>query len=74
MNGSLIRKYRIQNEFTQDYMASQLNICQEAYSKIELDKTDLTLKRLYQIASILGISVSELLPGENALKENPHLR
>lgn len=62
MNGSLIRKYRIQKEFSQEYMASQLNICQEAYSKIELNKTELTVKRLYQIAALLGISVFELLP------------
>jgi len=69
MNGSLIRKYRTQNEFSQEYMASRLNICQEAYSKIELGKTELTLKRLYQIASVFGIPVSELLPEENLSKE-----
>ncbi|HXH99197.1 MAG TPA: helix-turn-helix transcriptional regulator [Sphingobacteriaceae bacterium] len=65
MHGTLIRKYRIQKEFSQEYMASQLNICQEAYSKIELNKTELTVKRLYQIASILGIPIYELLSEEN---------
>lgn len=62
MNGSLIRKYRIQNEFSQEYMASRLNICQEAYSKIELNKTELTLKRLYQLASIFEIPITDLIP------------
>ncbi len=62
MNGSLIRKYRIQNEFSQEYLASRLNICQEAYSKIELNKTELTLKRLYQLASIFEIPITDLIP------------
>jgi transcriptional regulator with XRE-family HTH domain len=61
MNRYLLRQLRIQKEFSQEYMAVKLNISQEAYSKIELGKTELTLKRLYEIAIILDVPASEFL-------------
>lgn len=47
--------------FSHEYIAHELNISQPAYSKIENGKTQLTVERLFKIAEILNVPVSELL-------------
>lgn len=42
-------------------MAQVLGISTRAYSKLEQGSTQLTLKRLFQISEVLGISVKEIL-------------
>ena len=49
-----IRKVREYRNYTQDYLAAKLEISQNAYSKITLD-------RLFHIAIILEVDVMELL-------------
>ncbi len=56
-----IRKIRELKNYTQDYLAAKLEISQNAYSKIELGYTKLTLKRLFHIALILEIDCNDLL-------------
>lgn len=58
---SNIRKIREHHHYTQEYLAVKLNISQNAYSKIELGYTKITLERLFQIAEILEIDTLELL-------------
>lgn len=65
MDRHFLRQHRLQKEFSQEYVAYKLNISQEAYSKIELGKTQLTIERLFEISTILEISVSEYLDKEN---------
>ena len=60
--GELIRQKRAIKGYSQEYMAFQLNISQNAYSKIERQETEITVKRIYEIAEILEVSVYELLP------------
>nr|WP_294792624.1 helix-turn-helix transcriptional regulator [uncultured Mucilaginibacter sp.] len=48
-----IRTKREKSNYTQEYLAYKLNISQNAYSKIELGYTKITLERLFQIAEIL---------------------
>jgi transcriptional regulator with XRE-family HTH domain len=38
-----------------------MNITQNAYSKMELGKTQLSIPALFKIAEILGVEVKELL-------------
>ncbi|MDB4924180.1 helix-turn-helix domain-containing protein [Mucilaginibacter sp.] len=65
-----IRKKREFKNYTQEHMAYKLNISQNAYSKIELGYTKITLERLFQIAGALDINVSELLdPDQDDLSE-----
>jgi transcriptional regulator with XRE-family HTH domain len=59
-----IRNKREQRNYTQEYLAVKLNISQNAYSKIELGYTKITVERLFQIAAILEFDVSELLDTE----------
>ena len=53
-----IRAKRMELNYTQEYMAFKLNISQNAYSKIELSYTKLTLEALFNIADILETHVT----------------
>lgn len=56
-----IRKIREFRNYTQDYLAAKLGISQNAYSKIELGYSKLTLERLFQIASILEVEIMQVI-------------
>ena len=56
-----IRKIREYRDYTQDYLAAKLKISQNAYSKIELGYSKITLDRLFHIAVILEVEVTQLL-------------
>ncbi|RZK40858.1 MAG: XRE family transcriptional regulator [Pedobacter sp.] len=56
-----IRKVREFRNYTQDYLAAKLEISQNAYSKIELGYSKITLDRLFHIAIILELPIIELL-------------
>ncbi|MFD2863376.1 helix-turn-helix domain-containing protein [Mucilaginibacter antarcticus] len=65
-----IRKKRESKNYTQEYLAYKLNISQNAYSKIELGYTKITVERLFQIAEVLELNAIDLLEGE--LEEAEH--
>lgn len=58
---SYIRKIRDYRNYTQDYLAAKLGISQNAYSKIELGYSKITLDRLFDIAKILEVEVNDIL-------------
>ena len=60
--GNKIRIQRLIKNYSQEYMAFMLDISQPAYSKIERDETDLSLRRVYEIAEILEINPFSLMP------------
>ncbi|MEO3405995.1 helix-turn-helix transcriptional regulator [Mucilaginibacter sp. CAU 1740] len=65
---SIVEKIRVAREtkgYTQDYLAAKLSISQNAYSKLELGYSTLTVVRLFAIALILEIDARELLSGTN---------
>jgi transcriptional regulator with XRE-family HTH domain len=67
-----IRHKREHKNYTQEYLAYKLNISQNAFSKIELGYTKITLERLFQIAEILEVDVIELLnPGLELIQNQP---
>lgn len=68
---SNIRKIREHKNYTQDYLAAKLDISQNAYSKIELGYSKLTLDRLFQIAIILEVEVMQLLYPEKTERLGP---
>ncbi|WP_162237734.1 helix-turn-helix transcriptional regulator [Pedobacter sp. Leaf41] len=47
--------------YSQEYMAQELGISQNVYSHNERNIGNLPLNRIYQIAAILNISVTQLL-------------
>ncbi|CAG5069605.1 hypothetical protein DYBT9623_02341 [Dyadobacter sp. CECT 9623] len=60
-----IRKIREYRDYTQEYLAMKLGISQNAYSKIELAYTRITLERLIQIAQILEVDSVDLIKGNS---------
>ncbi len=56
-----IRKIREYRNYTQDYLAAKLDISQNAYSKIELGYSSVTLNRLVEIAAILEVNLVDLI-------------
>lgn len=55
--GEKIRYYRTQKGYSQDYMATLLNIAQSTYAKYESDATEITVKRLMDIANLLETDI-----------------
>ena len=53
-----MREYR---NYTQDYLAAKLKISQNAYSKIELGYSKITLNRFIEIAEILEVELIDLI-------------
>ncbi|MCU0351675.1 MAG: helix-turn-helix transcriptional regulator, partial [Flavobacterium sp.] len=56
-----IQKIQKERGFSFENMAFELDISQPAYTKLIQGKTELSVKRLYQIAKILNVDISELL-------------
>jgi transcriptional regulator with XRE-family HTH domain len=59
-----IRKFRQLQDLSQEFMAMQMGITMSAYSKIERGKTELTLYRLGQIATVLQVDLIDFLRDE----------
>jgi transcriptional regulator with XRE-family HTH domain len=69
--GNHIKKLRELRNYTQTYMSVELEISVSAYSKIERDETEISLKRLEQISKILNVSVNGIMQfDEKVLLEN----
>jgi transcriptional regulator with XRE-family HTH domain len=65
-----MRLYRLQKNFSQEYMAFRLGISQKAYSKIEAGVTKLTVERLSEIATILEINIVCLIESTTISSNN----
>lgn len=61
MPGHVIKKYRELRNYSQKYVASKLNMSQNAYSKIENNITQLTVHHVKELARILEVSIFDLL-------------
>ncbi len=58
---SNIRLIRLQKGYTQLYMAYKLRVSQNAYSKLELGNTRLTVENLLKVAHVLEVEYDMLL-------------
>jgi transcriptional regulator with XRE-family HTH domain len=56
-----IKQIRELKYFTQEHVATHLGLTTRAYSKIESGETQLTINRLNEISSILGVEPMEVL-------------
>lgn len=65
--GEKIRKVRELKGYTQEYMASQLDISQRAYSKLEREETKLDWSRITNIADILELEPKDLIAFDDTL-------
>jgi len=58
---STIRLIRESNGFSQEFVAAKLEITQQAYSNIEKNPENSSIKRLKQISEILSVPVTSLI-------------
>ncbi|MCW5908138.1 MAG: helix-turn-helix transcriptional regulator [Chitinophagales bacterium] len=76
--GACIKHCREEQNLTQEYVAAQLGISQQAYSKIESGETAVNALRLFQIATVLKADVNrfyaqaEHLRGNNTVNQHTH--
>jgi transcriptional regulator with XRE-family HTH domain len=59
--GNRIKRVREMKNYTQEFMAGQLNISQNTYSRIENETVKLTTDRLQKIANALDVPVEYLV-------------
>lgn len=56
-----IKILRVQNGFSQEYMARKLNMSRPTYSQIEKGERELTISEIKKLADIFGIQIENLL-------------
>lgn len=71
--GRRIRNTRIKNNLTQENLADKINVSVAFLSRVERGTSQINLKRLTQIAEVLGVSPGYLLTGSN-MKSKEYLR
>jgi transcriptional regulator with XRE-family HTH domain len=71
MPGSIIKQFREFKNYSQEYVAKQMGISQNAYSKIENNITQLTVNHVKQLSKILDIPVVDLLKDDFEIRK-PH--
>jgi transcriptional regulator with XRE-family HTH domain len=60
-----IRKIREHKNYTQYYLAVKLGITQNAYSKMELGYSNITIERVARIAGLLEVDLLDLINTDN---------
>jgi len=68
---STIRVIRESNGLSQEYVASKLEITQQAYSNIEKNPENASIKRLKQISEVLSVPITSLIgESESYIQQN----
>jgi len=68
-----IRRIRLVRNFKQSYVADRLNISQNAYSKMELGYSAITVHKLLQIAHVFEVDVSDMMKTDIDTPANSYL-
>ena len=63
--GRRIKKTRIKNKLKQETLADKIDVSVAYLSRVERGNAQINLKRLTQVAEILGVSPGYLLTGSN---------
>ena len=59
--GQKVKQLRELKKITREQMADNLKMSLPGYSRIERDEVDVTIEKANQIATVLGISLTELI-------------
>ncbi|MFN5417201.1 MAG: helix-turn-helix domain-containing protein [Flavobacteriia bacterium] len=59
--GKKIKQLRELKNYSQEYMATQLKMSVPGFGRIERNEVDVSMERANQIATVLGISLTELI-------------
>jgi len=56
-----IKSARLFRNYSQEYLGLRLNISQNAYSKIEVGRSNISLQRIFEIAEVFEVDVRDLI-------------
>lgn len=56
-----LKKYRVANNYTQDYVSMKLNISRQAYSNYERGKRNPDIDLLVKLANLYNITLTQLI-------------
>jgi transcriptional regulator with XRE-family HTH domain len=59
-----IKSARMYRNYSQEYLGYRLKISQNAYSKIEIGQSSISLQRIFEIAEVFEVDVCELIDTE----------
>jgi transcriptional regulator with XRE-family HTH domain len=68
--GFNIKRIRDQKGYSQEFMASQLNISQASYARMESEEIKLTVERLQKIADVLETDIAAILDASKVTIQN----
>jgi transcriptional regulator with XRE-family HTH domain len=74
MPGTIIKKHRESKKFTQDFVAREMNISQNAYSKIETGGTTLTVHHLKELSRVFQVSITDLIKDNFEIHRPNHIK
>jgi transcriptional regulator with XRE-family HTH domain len=58
--GTNIKKYREAKGFSQEFLAEKVNLSREYVTRIENGQKFVSLRKLFQLADVLGVKFSDL--------------
>ena len=56
-----IKSARLYRNYSQEYLGLRLRISQNAYSKIEIGRSSISLQRIFEIAEVFEVDVRDLI-------------
>ncbi|KRW42319.1 DNA-binding protein [Acinetobacter baumannii] len=60
--GQLVRKYRKERNMSQEQLAFLCNMDRSYLGRIERGEVNLTLEKIYELATVLQVTAKDLLP------------
>lgn len=61
-----LKQIRLENKWTQQYVADKISITKSAYSNIENQNRSPSLKVAIQLQNLFGLSIEQLLENKNS--------
>lgn len=61
MTNSFIKTLRLKNKYTQEYVASVLNISRQSYAILENDNAKIKIEQIEKLSNLYNISKSDLI-------------
>ena len=61
-----LKQIRLENKWTQQYVADKISITKSAYSNIENQNRSPSLKVAIQLQNLFGLSIEKLLENKNS--------
>lgn len=68
---SIMRSLRESHHYSQEYVAAELGINQNTYSKLESGQTQITVKRLEQLSKVYNIELTIFFKEPESIKKHP---